>query len=74
MDLITYNYLCNIKNRSKHSCMDVCPHTPKCAYQLGAYFCRLSYEDASMLLTYNSLNKLYPSYVLQFDIKNNTTL
>jgi hypothetical protein len=54
-------YLLNLKNQQNYSCMSICNHTPKCSYQLGAYFCKLSYNDARLLLQYNSLEQMYPS-------------
>ncbi len=61
MDNITVDYLRHLKDRSNYSCTTICSHSPQCSFQLGSYFCRLSFEDASLLLKYNSLKQLYPS-------------
>ena len=50
------NYLLSLQKNSPLSCMTICNHTPKCSYQLNSYFCRLSYNDARMLLQYFRTN------------------
>ena len=44
-----------------YSCGSICCHTPKCAWMLGMYFCRMNYSEAKPILMYHKLFQVCPS-------------